>query len=107
MYSKYGDDPLTKLWAGKTPGKHKPGRRGEQPLWLTKEVETLWKRKREACRQSQSHREDRHLKEEARRASNEFEKAARSKKEKIYKDFSQNVTEDRTQDLAVTQGHEW
>ena len=49
----------------------------------------------------------RNLKEEARRASNEFEKEARSKKENIYKDFSRNVTLDRTQDLAVTQGHEW
>ena len=39
--------------------------------------------------------------------SNEFEKAARSKKEKIYKDFSQNVTEDRTQVPAVIKGHDW
>ena len=96
VYSKEGDDPLTKLRARKTPVKHKPGQRRVQPPWFTEEVETLWKRKREACRQSQRHRADRQLKEEARRASNEFERAASSEKEKMYEDFSRNVTEDRT-----------
>ena len=39
--------------------------------------------------------------------SNEFVKAARSKKENIYKDVSQNVTEDIPQVPTVTKGHEW
>ena len=59
IYSKEGDDPLTKLRAKKAPGDHNPGQRQEQPPWFTKVVEALWGHKREACKPLQRHRKDR------------------------------------------------
>ena len=59
-------------------------------------MEELWKAKRNACRRSQRHKDDKQLREVAKTASWAFEKAASQEKERLYEVFSRTVTEDRT-----------
>ena len=68
----------------------------EQPPWFTKEVEALWKEKKEACRKSQRNKTSEELKNKAREASKVFEEAATLEKEERYEKFCQSVTHDRT-----------
>ena len=94
-YSAGGDDPISKLRAKRSGARPKEQTRN-QPPWFNKEVEGLWKVKKAACRRSQRNRDDDELREAAKQASNAFEKAASSEKERIYEEFSLNVSEDRT-----------
>ena len=96
-YSKEGDDPITKLRVKKSPAIiTQKGRHREQPPWFTNEVKELWTLKRTACRRSQRNKHNAQLKDEAKAASNAFEKAAGNEKERLYEEFSRTVTEDRT-----------
>ena len=70
--------------------------RREQPPWFTKEIEELWKVKKEACKKSQRNKDSYEHKEEAKQASKAFEEAANREKEERYEDFCQSVTQDRT-----------
>ena len=50
--------------------------RKEQPPWLTKEVEELWKERKQACKKAQRNKENKVLKLEANQAAKTFKAAA-------------------------------
>ena len=56
----------------------------------------MWKKKKAAWKMSRRRKGDAALKEAAKQASSVFERAASAEKERIYEEFSLNVTEDRT-----------
>ena len=97
-YSREGDDPITKLRSKKSAAK--PSQQNKeskvQPPWFNEEVKELWRKKIAACNQAQRNKGDENLREVAKQASAEFEKAARHEKERIYEDFSRTVSEDRS-----------
>ena len=93
---KAGEDPISRLRNKKAPSKPQQRRRRAQPPWFNKDVEVLWKAKKDACRRSQRYKDDKQLKEAAKAASRAFEKAASHEKERLYEEFSRTVTEDRT-----------
>ena len=95
-YSKKGDDPVTKLRAKKTSGGPKRKQTREQPPWFTAEVEDLWKKKRTACKKSQRNRDNQQLREAAKTALKAFENKANEEKERLYEEFSKQVTLDKT-----------
>ena len=95
-YSKAGEDPISRLRNKKAPSKPQHRRQRAQPPWFNKDVEVLWKAKKDACRRSQRYKEDKQLKEAAKATSRAFEKAASQEKERLYEEFSRTVTEDRT-----------
>ena len=95
-YSKEGDDPITKLRSRSTAVKSQKGQHKVQPPWFKDEVKELWKKKIEAGKRAQRNKGNTALKDAAKQASAEFEKAASKEKERLYEEFSRTVSEDRS-----------
>ena len=91
------EDPVGKMRKAKhiKPQTQNKGHR-EQPPWFTKEVEELWKAKKQACKRLQRNKESEELKTNARQTAKAFEDAATQEKDTRYEEFCQSVTQDRT-----------